>query len=411
MHAVLVSMGTDGDVIPYLGLGATLRARGHRVTLAAPGHYENAASDLGLGFRPLISEREMHALLADPDFWHPLKSALVGARMGAGLIPRQYALLAELAGDGDALLVANPGVLAARLVQEKLSRPMATVLLQPGLIPSVDAPPVMAAGLTLPRGLPRLVGRLYWRVINAAADLLVGRHVNRARIALGMKPIRRLFDWWLSPQRVIGMFPDWYGPPPPDWPPQMRLVGFPLYDGGRAGVPAEVLEFCRAGPPPVAFTLGTGMMHAASFFRAALGACRTLGARALLLTKYPGQLPDPLPPFARHCKFAPFLKLLPHCAALVHHGGAGTVAKALATGTPQLVLPLAWDQPDNAARVKRLGAGDWLRPGARDGAHLARALARLLTPEAQARCRTVAKCFDNPDAFAVAAGLLEEMMA
>ncbi|HJT77524.1 MAG TPA: glycosyltransferase [Gemmataceae bacterium] len=408
MHAILVSLGTDGDVIPYIGLGTRLRARGHRVSLVAPEQYGAAAARLGFDFRLLISDAEMHGLLADPDFWHPLKSALVGVRMGVGLIPRQYALLAELAGARDAVLVANPGVFAARLVQEKLGRPMATLLLQPWMIPSTAAPPVMPGGLTLPRGVPLALSRLYWQFINVTGDLLVGRHVNRARAALGMGPVRRLFEWWLSPQRVIGMFPDWYGPPQADWPPQVRLAGFPLYDGGNGeGLPADLLDFCKAGEPPVAFTLGTGMMHAARFFRAAVGACRILGARGLLLTKYPHQVPRGLPPSVRHCPFAPFLELLPHCAALVHHGGAGTVAKALATATPQLILPLAWDQPDNAARVKRLGAGDSLPARTRYSARLAKALARVMTPQTRSRCRAVAERFGQADPLAVAAGLVE----
>jgi rhamnosyltransferase subunit B len=94
---------------------------------------------------------------------------------------------------------------------------------------------------------------------------------------------------------------------------------------------------------------------------------------------------------------------------VVHHGGIGTVATALAAGTPQLILPLAWDQPDNAARVKRLGVGDWLGPRERSGPHLARALARLKTPVVRERCHAVAGRFGEGDGFARAAELVEEM--
>src|SRR5262249_18371560 len=158
-------------------------------------------------------------------------------------------LVAELAGDGDTVLAASPGVLAPRLVQEKLARPLATVLLQPGLIPSAIVPPVMP-GVPLPRWAPRPVGRLYFRLVDAVGDWLAGRPLNRFRASLGLKPVRRLFRWWVSPQRVIGLFPDWYGPPQADWPPQTRLTGFPLYDGRPAGdLPPDVRDFCRAGPP------------------------------------------------------------------------------------------------------------------------------------------------------------------
>jgi rhamnosyltransferase subunit B len=409
MHAILVSIGTDGDIFPYIALGTRLRSRGHRVTLASCEQYRALAVELGFSFCSLVSNEEMHEVLANADFWHPVKSGIVGARWGVRAIPRQYQQLADLTRDANAVLIANPGVLAARIVQEKLGVPLATLLLQPGMLPSVSAPPVLPAGPTLPGWAPWPIGRLYFWLIDALGGLLFGRDLNRFRASLNLKPVRRVFRWWLAPELVIGMFPDWYAPPQADWPTQIKLVGFPLDDGRpEKALPADVLEFCGAGEPPIVFTLGTGMMHAAEFFREAVEACRTLGARGLFLTKYRQQLPDSLPPFARHCEFAPFLQLFPGCAAVVHHGGVGTTAKALASGTPQLILPLAWDQPDNAARVKRLEVGAWLRPSRRSSRHLVEALTGLRRPRMRERCRELAARFGNHDALEIAANLVEE---
>jgi UDP:flavonoid glycosyltransferase YjiC (YdhE family) len=153
------------------------------------------------------------------------------------------------------------------------------------------------------------------------------------------------------------------------------------------------------------------MAHAAGFFGAAAAACELLGARGVLLTKYPHQLPARLPPGVRHCAFAPFRHLLPLCGAIVHHGGIGTTAAALCAGIPQLILPMAWDQPDNAERVRRLGAGARLGPRHRTALHLARELARLMNPEVRARCRAVADQIGEVDGLDVAAGLVEEFAA
>jgi rhamnosyltransferase subunit B len=79
MHAILVSMGTDGDVFPFVGLGARLRWRGHRVTLVANQHYQTLASHHGFAFRALVSDEETNELMSNPDVWHPIKSAMVGA--------------------------------------------------------------------------------------------------------------------------------------------------------------------------------------------------------------------------------------------------------------------------------------------------------------------------------------------
>jgi UDP:flavonoid glycosyltransferase YjiC (YdhE family) len=409
MHVILATVGTDGDVFPYVGLGRALRARGHRVTLAGPETYKERSVTLGLEFCPLVTAEEVSRMLAHPDMWHPLKCGPMMARWGMPMMPRQYEALAGLAKEPDAVLVANPGLLPARLVQEKRNVPLASLLLQPGLIQSCCAPPEMTGGLTIPPWLPMPLRRAYWLGLDAVGYVLVARPLNRLRAGLGLPPVRRVFRWWLSQDLVIALFPPWYARPQPDWPPQIRLAGFGRYDGAKAELPDNLLAFCRAGPPPVAFTLGTGMAHAAAYFRTAVAACLAAGVRGILLTKFPDVVPTSLPPTVRHCPFAPFRQLLPLCGAVVHHGGVGTTAAALEAGCPQLVLPLAWDQPDNAARVTRLGVGLTLGTRQRSARHLARALAHLMSPSLRERCRAVASQAAERDGLEIAADLVEQV--
>jgi UDP:flavonoid glycosyltransferase YjiC (YdhE family) len=266
----------------------------------------------------------------------------------------------------------------------------------------------MTGGLTLPAGWPRPVGRLYWAGVDAAGYALVARHLNRLRRTLGLAPIRRLFRWWLSPDRVIGLFPDWYSKPPIDWPQQLRLAGFGRFDGTHAGLPADVRAFCSAGEPPIVCTLGTGMTHGSRLFRSFVSACEAINARGLILSKHFARLGVRLPEKVRAYPFAPFRKLLPLCGAIVHHGGIGTSAAALEAGCPQLVAPLAWDQPDNAARVVRLGCGERLGARQRSAGHMARALVRLRAAAVQNRCREWAsRARAGEDGFDVAARLIE----
>jgi rhamnosyltransferase subunit B len=409
MHVILATMGTDGDVFPHVGLAAVLHARGHRVTLAAPETYGARAHALGIEFCSLVEAADVQRMLADPDLWHPFRSGMMMARWGAPMIPRQYDALAALASQPGSVLVANPGVLAARLVQEKLGVPTASLLLQPGLLPSSTAPPEMPGGITIPAWLPYRLRPLYWLGVDAAGFALVARSLNRVRNGLGLSPVRRLFRWWLSPDLVIGLFPNWYAPPQPDWPRQIRLAGFGRFDGGREELPGDVRRFCEEGAPPIAFTLGTGMTHASGFFRAAVAACEAIGARGLLLTKFAGVIPTRLPASVRHCAYAPFRQLLPLCGAVVHHGGVGTTAAALEAGCPQLVLPLAWDQPDNAARVTGLGVGVALGPRRRSSRHMSHALAQLMTTEVGRRCRSIASRAGGQNGLDLAAAWVEEL--
>ena len=181
------------------------------------------------------------------------------------------------------------------------------------------------------------------------------------------------------------------------------------FDGARGALPEDVRTFCEGGSPPIAFTLGTGMTHAAGFFRTAVAASDALGARGLLLSQFPDVIPTGLPPQVRHCAFAPFRQLLPLCGAVVHHGGVGTTAAALESGCPQLVLPLAWDQPDNAARVAGLGAGLALGSRRRSIGQMSRALARLMAPDFGDRCRAIASRAGGEDGLEVAAGWVVQL--
>jgi UDP:flavonoid glycosyltransferase YjiC (YdhE family) len=109
--------------------------------------------------------------------------------------------------------------------------------------------------------------------------------------------------------------------------------------------------------------------------------------------------------------FAPFRALFPLCGAIVHHGGVGTLARALAAGTPQLILPIAFDQKDNAIHVQKLGCGEWIRAGRATPGRIAGALRRLLTPEARAQSEAVAARFAETDQLERAARCIEELAA
>jgi rhamnosyltransferase subunit B len=68
-------------------------------------------------------------------------------------------------------------------------------------------------------------------------------------------------------------------------------------------------------------------------------------------------LPTQLPKELFAAGYAPYSSVFPRSACVVHQGGVGTTAQAMRAGVPQLVMPYAFDQPDNAARMVRLGVG------------------------------------------------------
>jgi rhamnosyltransferase subunit B len=192
-------------------------------------------------------------------------------------------------------------------------------------------------------------------------------------------------DWMHSPRRIIGLFPEWFGPQQPDWPATLRLTGFPMYDESdpQQEIAPELERFLGEGTPPILFTPGSANQLAETFFREAVAAAQQLGRRALLLTRYDSHLPS-LPPGTHHESYVPLSAVLPRCAAIVHHGGIGTLAQGLSAGIPQLTMPMGFDQPDNAMRLRRLGVGRWVLPSEFDRTRVSAALEELLNNRAVA---------------------------
>ncbi len=238
----------------------------------------------------------------------------------------------------------------------------------------------------------------------------LGGPVNKLRASVGLGAVKRIFDSWIhSPDRVIGLFPEWFAAPASDWPAQAVLTGFPLYDEADI-LPLDLKlgRFLDSGEAPIAFTPGSAMRYGDRFFGAAVEACRLLGRRGLLVSMHERHLPKRLPKEIRHVKYAPFSRLLPRCAAIVHHGGIGTSSQALAAGVPQLAMPMGFDQADNAGRLKRLGVAEVLPALDFRRVRAAVLLERVMDPIHRGSCLIIKKRFDGQKPVEKTADLIEQ---
>ena len=386
MHFLLAPVGSSGDVHPYIGIGRELRARGHEVTLLAAEPHRRVVQQAGLDFVQTASETQYHAATLDPDLWHPRRGFETVLRMILPLLePTRRELEARYV-SGRTMIVGHPAGFAARTFEEQTGVPAATLHLAPSSLRSAYRVPVIPPGADISR-LPLWLKRTFWAFIDRVGiDPLIAPALNQWRGTLGLPPVRRVFKEWInSPRLVIGLFPDWFGPRQPDWPTRFHHASFPLWDD--AGTPAdlELTTFLAAGAAPVVVSPGTANRHATPFFAAALAALRRLGRRGLFLTGFPEQLPHDLPDSILHRAYAPFSTVLPRAAALVSHGGIGTMAQGFAAGIPQLVMPMAFDQPDNAVRATQLGVARWLAPARFTADRVTAALEDLLGNPAVAR--------------------------
>ncbi|HEX3396030.1 MAG TPA: nucleotide disphospho-sugar-binding domain-containing protein, partial [Steroidobacteraceae bacterium] len=406
---LLPTMGSAGDVHPFIALGAALQARGHRATILTNPIFQALIEAQGIGFLPVGTAEEANAAIANPELWHLRKGFQILAQVVGPAIEQIYRLIEKHA-DSSTVVAFSSLALGARVAQEKLGIPSASVHLQPSVIRTL-ADQGMMGPVRLSASRPKWFKQGLFRIIDAAIlDRGVKGPLNDLRARLGMTPVDRVMHRWLhSPQLVIAFFPEWFAAPQPDWPANTHAVGFPLWDSdGEAAPLAEAEEFLRAGPAPIVFTPGSAGSTMQRFFKESVRAARQLGMRAMLVTNYPEQVPANLPANLKVFGYLPFSQVLPRTALLVYHGGVGTLAQAIKARIPHLVVPHGYDQFDSGWRIEQLGLGKSIPQSRYRAARVARAIEDILGDNGSAQRRAdYASRIDSADAVARACRLIE----
>jgi rhamnosyltransferase subunit B len=421
-RVVITTYGSLGDLNPYLGLALGLKARGHDPAIATAEFYRPFVEAEGIGFRPVRPDLDPNGTEAVRRIMNPRRTP--GHLMRKLLFPRlkeSYEDLSEATWGADVLLT-HPLTFAGPLVGEKMSIPWVSTVLAPISFFSAHDFPALPVFPRLAVVLRRL-GPGAGRTLGGLAKRATRRWpepVRQLRAEAGLPPGKHpIHEGQFSPDLVLAMFSRVLAKPQPDWPPNTRITGQVFYDGsGRDGLSPELERFLASGPAPVVFSLGTSVVGkgtaADSFYRESLKAARILKVRSLFLVgKDPkSRLPVPLPEGVTAVDHAPFSKLFPRAAAVVHQGGIGSIGHALRAGRPQLVVPFAVDQPDNAQRVQRLGGAEVLYPRQYTASRAARRLGDLLGESEYARrAGEVAGLVRSEDGVGDACDAIEELFA
>jgi rhamnosyltransferase subunit B len=402
-------MGSAGDVHPFIALGIALLARGHRATILTNPIFQEIIEAQGLGFLPVGTVAEANAAIANPELWHLRKGFKVIAQVIVPAIAEIYKLIEKHA-DADTVVAFSSLAFGARVAQEKLGIPSASVHLQPSVIRTF-ADQGMMGNVRLSASRPKWFKQGLFRLIDyLIVDRRIKGPLNALRATIGLAPVDRVMHRWIhSPQLVIAFFPDWFAAPQPDWPPNTHAVGFPLWDAdGETPLPADAEEFLGAGPAPLIFTPGSAGSTMQRFFKESVKAARELNLRAMLVTNYPEQVPKDLPRNIRVFGYLPFSQVLPRAALLVYHGGVGTLAQGIKAGIPHLVVPHGYDQFDSGWRIEQLKLGCSIAQSRYRARRVVRAIESILGDGASAqRCRDFASRIDAADAVARACALIE----
>lgn len=410
---LLSTLGSLGDVHPYIAVARALITQGHEAVIATSEDHREVIGGAGVEFRAMCPA------MADREGYQALVARLFDVRRGPELLIRQvvmphlrsaYERLLEASRGAD-VLVAHPLAMALPLVAEKLAIPRVATVLSPMLFMSPYDPPVIQKAVWLHKlrfcgpGLYRFLFKLATHRLRSWEKPL-----RDLRQELGLAPLRHsaLLEGHYSPLLNLAMFDPQLAQPQPDWPANTRVCGSALFNGGQpdTSVIEDLEQFLAAGEAPVVFALGSSAVWiAGDFWDKAVAAALQLGRRAILLTG--PRLPPSLPETVRAYAYLPYAMVFPRAAAVVHQAGIGTLAHALRAGRPQLIVPVAFDQPDNAFRACALGLARAIPFRKVTSQRLASEISALFGPAGHAdAARTVAAQLVHTDGAARAAQAL-----
>ncbi len=357
---VLAPYGSLGDLHPFLALAIELRKRGHSIKIATLEPFREKIAMLGFEFVPMRPE-------FDPEDKETAK-IVMDARTGTERLLKEYLLpntfemyedLMAATEDAD-LLISGEIVFAAHSVAEKRNLKWISTTLAPlSLFSSCD-------GNVYPNAQwlkhfnflgVRFHQTVFWAMNRVIKNWLEPYKEFRRKIGLSEDHDPIVKDKH-SKLLNLAMFSKVLGKPQPDWHKPTIQTGFCFYDGQKdmGKMPEDLENFLDAGEPPIVFTLGSAaVMDAGDFFEQSIEAARLLNKRAVMLYGIFNQPPKGLDKKRVAFDYAPYSRIFPRAACVIHQGGVGTTAQVLRAGVPALIMPYSHDQPDNAARCERLG--------------------------------------------------------
>lgn len=357
MHVTLFTLGSRGDVEPYVALGRGLVVAGHTVRLSTHERYGTEISAAGLEFSPAAGDPRLMMQEEAGKLW--LESGRNPIRIMrrlldvSGPIFRQYLQDCEAAMSGTDAVLFSVLAFPAYHLAEAAGIPAVGAYLQP-MTRTRQMPSLFAKA-----GGPGFINLWSHIATEQITWQPMRRTVNEWRLGLGLEPLPRsgLYRPIYRSMPVLYGFSPTVVPPPSDWPPQVKVTGYWARETNDRR-PQRLDRFLAAGPAPIYVGFGSRPeRHPRALADLVLAAVRRAGQRAVLLTGWGGLRAADSGDDVLVVDEVPHSWLFPHMAAVVHHGGAGTTGTALHSGTPSIVVPSFADQFFWGERVQSLGVG------------------------------------------------------
>jgi rhamnosyltransferase subunit B len=359
-HFVITTIGTSGDIFPFIELGKYLAESGYKLSFLTNPYYKDAVESHGFKFVPFGTTTQFSDALQDPELWD--------AKHGFNILwakviqPNMHCIrlyVQSLGPHEEVAILCHPALMPlANLARADRNLKIVLFYFYPTIIRSDFGRFALGGLMTMPQH-PKFFRRMLFSFLDKFfLDVGIVPVLNQERVALSLPPINHLFPHLQnSADLYVTLFPEWYSSIKPDYPKPLVSGDFIFAASTDDHLTDELMDFLQAGDPPFLFTPGTGNLHARKFFDIALDAVKKLNVRAIFATRFKEQLPPNLPDSVLWQAYVPFHRVLSKISIIVHHGGIGTLAEASKAGVPQLIIPFAYDQFDNGLIVEELGVG------------------------------------------------------
>jgi UDP:flavonoid glycosyltransferase YjiC (YdhE family) len=360
MNITILTYGSRGDVQPFLALALGLQKAGHTVKLVAPHRFADFVSKRDISFFPLAGDPEIISERLNAAGANPVGMVRAMSNYIFSIADHVVCQIFSACDDADLIIHSFLFTTGGHSLARKLNIPDISVQTFPIFAHTRAFPPVSMPGL--PPGLLSYFGHwLHTQIFWHGGNLGYGQLRKRLPGTFNLN-----LHWPFAPDNnrirtpLILACSSTIIPRPDDWSaPHIHIPGYFFLDELESYQPSsELADFLSAGEPPVCVTFGSTIhKNPRHIYSVVLAALEKTGNRAILLSGWSDLQNLQLPESVFAVDAVPHSWLLPQCKAVIHHGGAGTIAAGLRAGVPAIIVPSASDQPFWGARVYAVGAG------------------------------------------------------
>ncbi|NER79601.1 MAG: glycosyltransferase family 1 protein [Leptolyngbya sp. SIO1D8] len=423
MHILIFTLGSRGDVQPYVALGKGLKAAGHEVTLCTSARFKSFITEHGLDYGymndemlQLMDSMQGRELMEDAtNLWEVIKAM---RRLSKQVEPLQQKMLQDCWNVAQTthpeLILFHPKTYGGPHIAEKLGIPVILAMPLPMLVPTAEQSNTGFPSLPFGGLLRGWYNRLTYQITDLVFAFSVGKLIKEWRAEHHL-PRQSKFDILHTHTGaqipVLHCYSRHVAPEPTDWPEKVIASGYWFLDQQTTWEPsAELQAFLQSGDAPV--YVGFGSMagrHPERLTRIVIEALQQAQVRGIIATGWGGLAANDLPETIFKLDQAPHDWLFPQMAAVVHHGGAGTTAAGLRAGCPTVICPFFGDQPFWGQRVHALGVGSKPIPQKKLTVEkLAAAIRKVTTDDSvRQKAQALGERLKQEDGMATAIALIE----